>query len=57
MTTIVAYIHKSKYIQSTTHISGTHIQDGAIAVVTTWREEVMIVLLAVGLAVAFEEVP
>lgn len=35
---------------------GTHVQDGAVAVVAAWREQVVVVLLAVRLAFALKEV-
>lgn len=36
--------------------SRSHIQNGAVAVVAAWREQVMVVLLAVWLTVALKEV-
>ena len=39
------------------HATGTHIQDGTVAVVAAWGEEVVIVLFTVGLPVPLKEVP
>lgn len=36
---------------------GTHIQDGPVAIVAAWREEVVIVLFTVGLSIPLKEVP
>lgn len=41
---------------STQRASGTHVQNGPVAVVAAWREQVVVVLLAVRLAVALKEV-
>lgn len=37
-------------------MTGTHVQNGPVAVVAAWREQVVVVLLAVRLAVALKEV-
>lgn len=36
--------------------AGTHVQNGSVAVAAAWREQVVVVLLAVRLAVALKEV-
>lgn len=40
----------------TRRVAGTHVQNGSVAVVAAWREQVVVVLLAVRLAVALKEV-
>lgn len=35
----------------------THIQYGPVAVVASWREQIMVIFLTVGLALTLEEVP
>lgn len=39
------------------HCACAHIQDGPIAVVASWGEEAVVVLLTVGLSIPLEEVP
>lgn len=42
--------------ERTRRVTGTHVQNGSVAVVAAWREQVVVVLLAVRLAVALKEV-